>query len=215
MTRTSLPRWFGAFTALMLVFTSVAQAQDDEAPPPDLLRPMSPKLIIKPQLGLGGDVEGADLAPTFGGAVHYEHPLMKYFVLGGLVGLQSWNTELGNDQGLDRSMFIDVSVLPKARVALNERVELYIAVPVGITISFADGASLGGSDANTGFGWNLQPMFGGQFAIIDGFGIMGEMGYMLHSFSHTLTLSDPNMTESDFDVDLQQFLVTAGVFIAL
>ena len=209
--------WLQALVIMVTLIgtTTTVRAEDDEAPPPDLLQPMSPKLVVKPLLGLGGDVNDADLDPTFGGAVHYEHPIVELFVLGAYAGIQSWNTTVGNDLGLGRSTLIDISVLPKVRVALNERLELYIAVPVGLTIDFADGASLGGSDANTGIGWNLQPMFGGQFAIVDGFGIMGEMGYMLHKFSHTLTPSTPGASEADVDVDMQQFLITAGVFIAL
>jgi hypothetical protein len=185
---------------------------------------MRDKIIAKILLGLGGDAKVEtnlinlsgtdDLETSTGLAGHYEHPFNDYFVLGGCLAFQSWTTAGESDSDIDRNTLMDLSVLPKVRYALNDTAELYIAVPIGLTFDSLNDSFY--DDADTGAGWNLSFLFGGQLALTDGLGLMGEMGYSTHSFSHTWTLSTPiGNAKSDYDVSLQQFAVTLGMYFAL
>lgn len=195
--------------AVLALASSTAHAQDDQD------AHMDPELVAKLLLGLGGDIgdEGpaVDLEPTLGGAVHYEHPLHRYIVLGGYLGLSSWNTTPGSDIGYDRTLMLDISVLPKLRLPIERELELYLAIPAGLTLDFASGEDVGG-DSDTGTGYNLQLLIGGQLGFTDGFGLMGEMGYAIHSFSHSF---DTAAGALDVSRTMRQFVISLGVYFGL
>ena len=184
-------------------------AQDDE------VAHMRPEIVAKAMLGLGGkaaDGGSVDLDPTFAGAVHYEHPLHRYFVLGGYLAVASWNTSVGNDIGYDRSLMTDISVLPKLRLPLERELELYLAFPAGLTLDFGGGDSIGATSSDVGLGYNVHALFGGQLGFTDDLGLMGEMGYGLHHFSHTY---DTPVGTVDVSPTLQQFVITLGMYFQL
>jgi hypothetical protein len=199
---------------LCLAVSSVAAAQDDSSAPRITERD---KLVVKALLGLGGDADigksNADLDPSFGGAAQYERLLSKLFVLGGYAALQSWNTAPGEDIGLGRSTLVDVSALLKLRLPLNESAELYVAPLLGLTLDSAANDAFGG-DTNLGIGWNFSALAGGQLAFSRSLGIMGEMGYGRHAFSHTVKPTGGG-ARVDADVTMQQFNVTLGMYFVL
>lgn len=188
--------------------SSRAFAQEDVAH-------MRPEIVAKAMLGLGGDVSdggSADLDPTFAGAAHYEHPLHRYFVLGGYLGVASWNTSAGNDIGYDRSLMTDLSVLPKLRLPIERELELYLAFPAGLTLDFGGGDSIGATSSDVGLGYNVHALFGGQLGFSDDIGLMGEMGYAVHSFSQSF---DTPAGTVDVSPTLQQFIITLGLYFQL
>jgi hypothetical protein len=193
--------------AILSVAPTTALAREP-SPGPEAVANMSPTIIAKLQLGLGGTASAGgvedDMLPAFGGALWYDHPLHTYFALGGLVSYARWITDGSNTVGHEGNNLIDISLVPRVRYPLEDRVELYLALPVGLAIDAASGDPYG-TDDDTGLGFNFSALFGGQLAVTEGFGIVGEMGYGIHSVSHSFA-------GTDVDVDLQQFQVTAGIF---
>jgi hypothetical protein len=175
------------------------------------------KLIVKAMLELGGKVSvnatSTDLDPTLGAGLDYEHPLHPFFVLGGHLGVASWITTNANTLGAGHNTMVDLSVVPKLRFAANEDVELYVSLPLGATLDSAANDAFGGT-LDTALGWNFAALFGGQIGFTDSVGLMGEMGYALHSFTHSITLPLAVGTV-DFDMSLAQFVVTLGLYAKL
>jgi hypothetical protein len=192
-----------ALAAILGVAPATALAQDAES-----VANMAPTFIAKLQLGLGGAASAGgvedDMRPSFGGALWYDHPVHTYFALGGLVSFARWNTEAGDTVGHEGNSLIDISLVPRVRYPLEKIVEIYLALPVGLAIDAASGDPYG-TDNDTGLGFNFSALLGGQLAVSEGFGIMGEMGYGIHSVSHSFG-------GANVDIDLRQFQVTAGIY---
>jgi hypothetical protein len=181
---------------------------------------LAPKLV----LGFGGEAEvdpegpGSvedDLELTYGLGLAYMHPLHQYFALGGQVIVASWQTEAGEEFNVDRSSYVDISLVPQLKYAVSEEVELYASIPIGLTLNF-----LGEDEdetAGTGVGFNLALMLGARFAIGESWGLLGEIGYQLHSFTHTVEVDVPvaGTVESDVDISLAQIGLNLGVWFAL
>ncbi len=176
---------------------------------------MRDQLSLQAMLGLGGSAKlanaRADLDPSIGASLRYEHPAHRYFALGGQVALQSWITSPAGVAGSGRSTLVDVSLWPKARVALNESAELYLAIPLGLSFDFAANDSFGGK-TNTGFGWNFAGLLGGQLAFNSWLGMLGEMGFGLRGISHEITGTGNKVSA---ELSMHQFIVTAGLFAKL
>jgi hypothetical protein len=203
-------------TLFTLAHATSALAQGDEDAG-GRVASMDEKVVMKVLLGLGGDADvgpaNADLDPSVGAAFHYEHPLHELLVLGGYAGLQSWTTSAGADVGVGRSTLFDLSALLKLRYPVNASVELYVAPILGVTLDSAADDAFGG-ETDLGLGWNFSALFGGQLAFTSWLGLMGEMGYGLHRFSHTVKPALGG-AELDADVAMQQFNVTAGLYLDL
>ena len=167
--------------------------------------------------GVPGSAKG-DLELRYGVGVQYQHPLHEFISLGGQIALHSWQTEAGDDANLDRNLLLDVSLVPALRYAVERDIELYLAVPVGLTLDFiGEDTSVAAGDASaevgTGIGFNLALMPGVRFALSDGFGLLAEIGYSLHSFSHEVTGAVGALGASyDFDVTLSELAINLGVF---
>jgi hypothetical protein len=169
--------------------------------------------------GLGGDVSD-DAAVSYGGVFGYMVPLHEYFVLGAEVGLQSWQTEAGNDLDLDRNLLGDLSLVPQARLPVGGIVELYVALPIGIALDFFngfDGVGVGGiasADVDPAIGLAFSALVGARITLLGGFGVLAEAGYSLHSFSHEIDAQAANVSVGSVDVDVkvEQFVVRAGVY---
>jgi hypothetical protein len=129
-----------------------------------------------------------------GGGLLYMHPLHRYFALGGRLAIQTWRSNSNADTG--RNIAFDLSVIPQGRVPLSRTVELYLSVPVGLTldllneidasVNFPNLMSGASVDADAGFGWNLGFMFGSRFAVSRDVGLFAEIGYSLHHVSHDI-----------------------------
>lgn len=195
-----------------------------------------PYLGVELMLGFAGDMEvevseGAsiDFTPdvAFGGGVIYMHPLLQYFALGGRFAVLSWRSD--SDGPGSRNLAFDLAAVPQLRLPLAAAVELYVAVPVGITLdllnelegsadlSFA-GVSAGASvDADAGVGWNIAGMVGARFAVSSGFGLFAEIGYGLHQVSHDVRVqlgvgAASTEATADLDVSWSQVALNVGAY---
>jgi hypothetical protein len=160
--------------------------------------------------GVPGSIE-SDLELTYGAGVQYMHPLHEHFSLGGQVALRSWQTEAGDAANADRNLLLDVSLVPAGRVAIDHDAELYLAVPVGLALDFwGDDEFAGGAgEVSTGIGLSVAFMLGARFALSTGFGLLGELGYELHSFTHEVEVAG---VSGDADVSMGQLAINLGVF---
>jgi hypothetical protein len=174
-------------------------------------------------LGVAGEAEvesdavglssSSDLELTYGAGVQYMHPLHEYFALGGQVALLSWQTEAGDAANADRNLLLDVSLVPALRYAIEHDAELYLAIPVGLALDFPGEDSFGVGEVSTGVGLNVAFMAGARFALADGFGLLGELGYALHAFSHEVSGEVAGISaETEFDVSMGQLAINLGVF---
>jgi opacity protein-like surface antigen len=188
----------------------------------------------KLMLGIGGEIEAgigntsasSDAELTFGGGFAYMVPLHRYFVLGGQLSVQSWQSEAGDDANADRNLMGDLTVVPQGRLALTHDVEIYLAIPLGLSLDFlsqnqvsAGVAGLGGAsvDVDPALGFTISFMAGARFWLADSFGLLAELGYSLHSFSHNVTVQAGVLGfggggSTDLDVDIGQFALNAGLF---
>jgi len=201
-----------AFAMFSLVSTT-ASAQDGLDTPY-----VAPKLM----LGFGGgtDVDlnsdsvlgaidaEADLEPSYGIGVAGMNP-MGFFALGGQLSLISWGADYPNSE---RSLFFELSALPQANLALAI-VEVYLNVPIGLTVDFADDQAYGDErTVNTGLGWHLGLMLGARVGLGD-FGLLAEVGFIHRSFSHEVeSTALGTMNTWDVDVELDQAALNLGVY---
>jgi hypothetical protein len=166
------------------------------------------------------------LRPTFGGGAQYMHPLHRYFVLGGLFAGHSWQNRNGGNAGTSRNTMLDLAIVPEGRLPITREVELYLALPVGVSLDFWNGpkayfaaAGLVNIDvsADTAVGFNLGLLFGARFALSRAFGLLAEVGYTLHSFSHDINVQ-ANVAgfsaggSASVDLTLEQLAVNLGVY---
>lgn len=155
-----------------------------------------------------GDVNFADddmlVTYAFTGLGVYR--IHKYFAVGGLTRLTIWNTDNADDADIGSSLGWDIDVLPRGQFPINDRIELYAEMPIGLTVDFANdewGDSFG-ADVDTGIGWNIGILTGAIFHF-GRFGVFGELGWIYHSFSHEL--SPGNV---DVDISFGQFALQGG-----
>ncbi len=228
--------------ALSLVLVAVAttglRAQDMD----------EPYLALGVTLGFGGEVEAefesaraggvtidpednpteaADTEVAFGGVATYMYPLHRYFALGGRFALQSWHSSFELDGG--RNLVFDLALVPQVRVPLTDAVEIYLSIPLGVSLDLfnqiEDAASFevffvrGGAsiEASPGFGFNLAALLGARFALGRALGLFAELGYSMRSVSHDLELRGGAAgvgAASEVEVALSwwQVAVNAGVY---
>jgi hypothetical protein len=207
----------GAWVALPAVAEAQPKSRDDGYFAPKLM------LGIAGNVGFGASAPGganlsADADPelTFGGGFAYMKPLHRYFVLGGQLALQSWKTK--NSSG-DRNLMGDLTVVPQARLPLTHDVELFVSLPIGISLDILNQvgvnvAGIANVEADNALGFTVSLLAGARFALSDGFGLLAELGYTLHSFSHSITVQAPLVTATggDVDVTIEQLALDVGVF---
>jgi hypothetical protein len=189
-------------------------------------------LFAKLMLGLGGEVSidaedapgGAvddDMELTYGVGLGYMHPFHQNFALGAQLALLSWTSDGLEAADADRSMLIDISLVPQPKFAVSENVELYVSIPLGLTLdSFGGDDYVGNGAANAevtgGVGFNLALLLGARFALGDSAGLLAEIGYAYHAFSHTVEAEVLGVQgESDFDVSIGQFALNVGGWFSL
>jgi len=180
----------------------------------------TPYVAPKLMLGFGGgtDVDfnsdsvlGAidneeDLEPSYGIGIAGFNPL-GLFALGGQIALISWG-ESREDSA--RSLFFELSALPQLNLALAI-VEVYLNVPIGLTVDFADDDAYGpGNKVSTGLGWHLGFMVGARVGLGD-FGLLAEVGFIHRSFSHEVE-NETLMETWDVDMELDQAALNLGVY---
>ena len=204
-------------------------------------------IAIKAMLGIGGSrsVEGDSVSVgntsfnitdsvknkdklllSYGISGQYMFSLHRYFALGGLLGLMSWQSSSANDDA-SRNLGLDVAAVPQGRLPISNAFELYLSLPIGLTFdmwnevensnSVAGIASLD-LKSNTAVGLAVSLLAGARFALADHFGLFAEVGYTHRQFTHELTLTASavgiNLPEvkADASLSLDQFALNLGAF---
>jgi hypothetical protein len=200
------------FTVSSLSLLSATALADDGLDTPYV----APKLM----LGFGGGTNvdfnrdsifnaidnEADLDPSYGIGIAGVNP-MGFFALGGQLSLISWGADYEDSA---RSLFFEISALPQANLALAI-VEVYLNVPIGLTVDFADDEAYGpGNKVSTGLGWHLGFMVGARVGLGD-FGLLAEVGFIHRSFSHEIE-SELAMETWEVDMELDQAALNVGVY---
>jgi hypothetical protein len=236
--RMSTLRFSLAATIALLAIAAPARADDLG----------DPYLGVELMLGFSGDMDvesdgvriggagitvsdGAkvDFAPELGigGGVIYMHPLLKYFALGGRFAVQSWSSDREGRGG--RNLAFELAAVPQVRLPLSAAVELYLSVPIGITLDLLNeldesfnlnipGINAGASlDADAGVGWNVAGLLGVRFAVAAGFGLFAEVGYAMHQVSHDVRFQlgvggASQEAVADLDVTWSQVALDVGVY---
>lgn len=226
-----LHTWTTVWVAAVVLWTLPARAQESQ-------RRDDPYFALKLMLGLGGTVStgGANvtvagatisgngsasdnLRPTFGGGVQYMHPLHRYFALGGVLAAQSWQSRAGDDANASRNLMFDLSIVPQGRLPISDSIELYLALPIGLSLDAWNEASVSAAgvtvNADHALGLNLSLLAGARFALSKSVGLLLELGYTMHSFSHDVHVQIPNVlgvTVASVDLTLEQVALNFGVF---
>lgn len=160
-------------------------------------------------LGFGGDAEAdgddqfaGNLETTLGGQFGVDVVVLKHLSLGGeaRIGASKW-IRTG-----DRTKLIDLDFKPRLRFPIGRSpVELYFAVPVGVTIPrLADGGPPG---ADGKAGWNLGVGGGINVWFTDNFGLNAEPMWLVHRFK-------VNATDDDYEFTLKQFSLFLNAVVA-
>ena len=201
------------------------QSQDKPYFAPELILGVGGSADVTPSgavlnVPVSGDLWSSEPEPTFGFGAKYMHPLHRYFVLGGQLSLQWWNTQALDDFNQDRSLLMDLAIVPQGRLPVTDGIELTLGLPVGLSLdfwggdgfAFAVGPAAISADVSTGIGFNLALMFGARFALSDAIGLITELGYALHSVSHSVDVMVLGAAPSgDFDLSLGQPVLQVGV----
>ena len=192
-----------------------------------------PYVAIKLAVGVQGSVDvdstvagvtvsaNDDLEPSFGAGMAYMHPLHRYFVLGGQLSLLSWQTQSRDNANLDRNLLADLTVVPQGRLPVSDDIELTLGLPLGLALDFwgddqvavgVGGASVVTGDVGPGVGFTFGLMLGARFAVSRSVGLLVELGYVAHNFTHTVdTTVGPLTNSTDVDFAAGQPLLQVGV----
>lgn len=147
-----------------------------------------------------------DLEPSYGVGIAGFNP-MGLFALGGQLALISWGPDAPNTS---RSLFFELSALPQLNLALAI-VEVYLNVPIGLTVDFADDDAYGpGNTVHTGLGYHLGFMVGARVGLGD-MGLLAEIGFIHRAFSHEVE-DNASMETTDVDMELDQAALNVGVY---
>lgn len=140
------------------------------------------------QAELAGKV---DLATTFGGSFLYEGADPGIFSMGILLRSLSWRRDvelIGDAGGLDdtpRNVAFDLALSFRWRATFaDEKAQLYVGVPVGITIDVLSGDFQGARSFDIGPGINLEGHLGFAWFLSQRIGLFVEAGYLFHNFFH-------------------------------
>ena len=106
-------------------------------------------------------------------------------------------------------MFFDLSAIPQLNFSIAI-IELYLNVPVGLTVNFPDDEELGGTgvEVSTGTGLHIGILLGARLGL-GGFGLLAEVGYMNRGFSHDF---ESPLGDSTVDYTLEQANLNLGIY---
>jgi hypothetical protein len=178
-----------------------------------------PYLAAKLMLGFGGelqleedgtvlvDYDEADADPAYGVGLMGMNPLLGILGLGAQVSLMSWGADTPGDD--PHHLFLDLSVIPQVNFSIAI-IELYLNVPIGLTVNFPDDEELGGTgvEVSTGTGMHIGIMVGARLGL-GGFGLLAEVGYMNRNFSHDF---EGPLGDVEIDYTLEQAALNLGVY---
>lgn len=135
-----------------------------------------------------GDVDfdeffGGDLVATFGVQVGADFVVHRFLALGLEYRFGMFNTERGKDDDVDRSKMFDFAFKPRGRYAFDSiPLELYLTVPVGLTIPRFSDEVVGEDDVDERIGWNLGAGAGATYFFGRRLGVNLEPIWLMHRF---------------------------------
>jgi hypothetical protein len=120
----------------------------------------------------GDEAYRVNVRTTVGGQFGLDVVGSRNFSLGAeaRIGAAAWKVG-------DRTKLIDLALKPRLRLPVNEAVEFYFAVPVGLTVPRLSDTS---EDAKVG--WNLGAGGGLNLFLTESFGVNVEPMWLRHSF---------------------------------
>lgn len=188
------------------------------------------QLRVGNSLGFGGSpkVEGAttfrgqtfnkyagemDVGIGIGAHVEFMAPVHRYVLIGGTIGYS--NLKFADLKDVDRAHFIDIDVSAKARYLFwNERAEVYVRLPIGLTVSVAPDGLPAGYDGVTTAGFNVSAMAGIQALFTRQVGAYFEMGVSHRSVTLESEAKTPaGEYVNTLDIGTTQFAMNIGVVV--
>jgi hypothetical protein len=150
-------------------------------------------------LGFGGDIEVdggdvGDLGKTIGGQVGVDYRFLRMLSLGAEVRIGGFDV----DRFDDRNRLIDLDFKPRFYLPLHAPVEIYAAVPIGLTIPRL--SDVDGRGPNENIGWNVGVGPGINVFFSHGFGINVEPMWMFHHFSADGAVANGDITVKQFAI---------------
>jgi hypothetical protein len=212
-------------------------------------------LSVKLGLGLGGSIhvgsDGQTLRPTedeadviaiapvdrksdlksaaFAGEVNYIFSLHRNLGIGGLWGIHTWRSNAAELMGEGTSFGVEVGAVIQPRLPLTNSFELYVALPISLTLDILNEYKAWGEiphvmegtaeHVDPAFGYGLGALLGARYAITGHFGVLLEFGYQRFAFTHDVDFhvhedraAEGSGTTIGLNVVTQQFRANAGVF---
>jgi hypothetical protein len=160
-------------------------------------------------LAVGGDLQtdggpfgfngSASLDPTVGLQGGVDYVLHDYFSIGGEMRFLWFKTDgLG-----DRNFLWDLDVKPRGRYAFNNiPLEVYGALPLGLTVSGFDGEAEGKA------GFNIGLLAGANYWFTEHIAVNAEIGWVFHKFG-----VDATGIGRSVDLKMNQFLLLCPNFV--
>ena len=129
---------------------------------------------------------------SFAAEFSYLFSLHEFFALGPAIGMHTWQSEKAEAAGEGVSIGLDLSIVPQARLPLSEGFEVYVSLPLGITLSLLNEYTTWVQDPMVGvaedvdptYGWSFGAYLGVRWAIHGSFGVLTEIGYQRYAFTH-------------------------------
>lgn len=164
--------------------------------------------------GFGGKIETEtegfsgsskdDAEATVGFALFGTYPLHRHFHIGLRTTFGWVNSESGDNANIDATMVVDISPVLKARLPLmNDKLELYALLPIGLTISVPPDEL----NVDSGIGWNVGLQFGASYLVTDSIGILAELGWQGRGATSTVTNGNTDVTFT-----MHQFALNFGAY---
>ncbi|HKP64770.1 MAG TPA: hypothetical protein VJV78_48880 [Polyangiales bacterium] len=166
---------------------------------------------------------------AFAAEVGYLFSLHPYLALGPALGVHTWQSNAGKSAGEGGSTGLDLSLVPQARLPLSDTFELYVSLPLGMTLSLLGEYKVWveqpnhdwgtANDVDPTYGWSFGAYVGARLLIEGNFGVLTELGYQRYAFTHRVefqVLESKDMMGTGTTLDLalvtQQLRWNVGVF---
>jgi hypothetical protein len=143
-------------------------------------------------LGVAGELEGKingtkqagqELDVTAGLNLYALYEVLKYLDVGGKFNFVFWRTDNMRKAAIDRMAWIEFDAVVRGKYGfLNDKLYIYLAMPIGLTISvpnkdFKNRAIAG---VKTGAGVNLSLVTGINYQFWKGLGAFFDLGWVFH-----------------------------------
>lgn len=161
--------------------------------------------------------------------IDYLFAAYRHLALGPLLGLHSWRSETGEALGEATSLGFDVGLIVQPRLPLGPRFELYLSIPLSLTLSILNEykawtelqyLNKGNAErVDPAYGWGIGAVLGARYALTSSVGVLLELGWQRYAVTHDVqfrSTDTPDDTGSGATLGLElatsQFRVNAGVY---